>query len=226
MRGSSDLVKLTTGAFQGSARRDSLQIKLISRGSMPYGNESGGGSEGELCESSVKWNPLTFAIYNGNLRLVEHILNYKGSKGVLGNSSKLLRLPGIMKKQEGSRLFPFIVALRLNHGAMFKFFWEVEGSYTNEEVMEGIFRLMARREQSQWLHHLIGSKTAAAVFYAMSFSYRVEFVDHLLQVKADVLNEVQNLVIEEEANQESEGNRIVDSDDVDGSRSDLPSDDR
>ena len=60
----------------------------------------------------------------------------------------------------------------------------------------------------------------------MSFSYRVEFVDHLLQVKADVLNEVQNLVIEEEANQESEGNRIVDSDDVDGSRSDLPSDDR
>ena len=51
-------------------------------------------------------------------------------------------------------------------------------------------------------------------------------VDHLLQVKADVLNEVQNLVIEEEANQESEGNRIVDSDDVDGSRSDLPSDDR
>ena len=60
----------------------------------------------------------------------------------------------------------------------------------------------------------------------MSFSYRVEFVDHLLQVKADVLNEVQNLVIEEEANQESEGNRVVDSDDVDGSRSDLPSDDR
>ena len=43
---------------------------------MPYGNESGGGSEGELCESSEKWNPLTFAIYNGNLSLVKYILSF------------------------------------------------------------------------------------------------------------------------------------------------------
>ena len=95
-----------------------------------------------------------------------------------------------MKKQEGSRLFPFIVALRLNNLEMFRFFWEVEGSYTTEEVLESLFRLMARREQSQWLSHFISSNAAYSVFNAMSYSYRVEFLDHLLQVKQDVLNEL------------------------------------
>lgn len=73
---------------------------------------------------------------------------------------------------------------------MFRYFWEVEGSYTTEEVLEGLFRLMARRESSQWLNHFLTSKAAHSVFHAMSFSYRVEFLDHLLQVKADVLNEL------------------------------------
>lgn len=101
---------------------------------------------------------------------------------------------------------------------MFNFFWEIEGSYTTEEVFEGLFRLMARREHSSWLSTLITSKAAYSVFHAMSYSYRVEFLDHLLQVKADVLNELQNLVIEEE-NKDSEGggNREVNSDDVDES---------
>ena len=71
--------------------RDSLQLKLYQRTSLPYGQESGN-SSGDLVQGTEKWNPLTFAIYVGNLDLVKHLL----AKDI-GNHKRVLKLPGIFK---------------------------------------------------------------------------------------------------------------------------------
>ena len=45
-----------------------------------------------LSQSTEKWNPLTFAVYNGNLDLVKYILSKS-----LGNTRRILKIPGIFK---------------------------------------------------------------------------------------------------------------------------------
>lgn len=63
-----------------------------------------------LSQSTEKWNPLTFAIYSGNLELIKFIINKS-----TGNTKRLLKIPGLFKTQEISRLFPFVMALRLTN---------------------------------------------------------------------------------------------------------------
>ena len=69
-----------------------------------------------------------------------------------------------------------------------------------------------------------------ALFQAMSYSYRLEFVDHILQIKGEMLKEINQQVISDH-NQESSGNdkdnspvknRIVDSDDEVNSNAQNP----
>ena len=45
-----------------------------------------------LSQSTEKWNPLTFAIYSGNLELVKFIVSKS-----LGNTKRLLKIPGLFK---------------------------------------------------------------------------------------------------------------------------------
>lgn len=41
-----------------------------------------------------KWNPLTFALFNGNLDLIKYILSIS-----LTNTKKLLKIPGMFNTQ-------------------------------------------------------------------------------------------------------------------------------
>ena len=80
VRGSQDTVKLLQNPTQmAAANRDSFTLKLINRASQPYGNETFNSmndpSAVEVSQSTEKWNPLTFAIYSGNLDLVRHIIS-------------------------------------------------------------------------------------------------------------------------------------------------------
>jgi len=123
------LVKQGHGNFLGSPREDSMDFNE----SMQFNG---------LSQSTEKWNPLTFAIYAGNLDLIKYII-----KKAVGNTKRLVKIPGIFKAQEISRLFPFITALRHNDQAMFKYFWEeLDYVYSNEETFESIFRILAKTE--------------------------------------------------------------------------------
>lgn len=63
---------------------------------------------------------------------------------------------------------------------MFKFFWGMQSSYASEESFECLFRLLARREQSDWVGYFLRSRATWTVFLDMSYSYRPEFIEHLL----------------------------------------------
>lgn len=70
VRGSTDTVKLQHQA-QNPVARDSFSIKLIQRDSKLYGSESiKSGDE----YSTEKWNPVTFAIYAGNVPLIKYLM--------------------------------------------------------------------------------------------------------------------------------------------------------
>ena len=99
-----------------------------------------------------------------------------------------------------------------------------------------MFRLLARREQSEWVGYFLRSRASWTVYLDMSYGYRPEFVEHLMQVKGDVIKELSQMVIEEEnkeddddesvasrgqgrfgRGQQSHRNKVVDSDDDAGS---------
>jgi hypothetical protein len=70
---------------------------------------------------------------------------------------------------------------------MFSYFWEEIGGYLwNEEALESLIKLLARRELSELLPQVFASRTAHAIFAAMSYSYRYTFIEHLLQVKEEL----------------------------------------
>lgn len=137
---------------------------------------------------------MTFAIYNGNLDLIKFLI-----KQQTGNTQRLLKIPGIFKAQEVSRLFPFIIALRHSDVSMFQYFWdELAYVYANEDCFESLFRLLAKREQSDMMNFFLRSRATRTLFLSMSFSYRAEFVDHILDIKGEILKELTQMVIEEE----------------------------
>ena len=126
-----------------------------------------------MSQRAEKWNPLTFAIYNGNLELVKFIIQRSG-----GNLQRMLKIPGLFKTQEISRLYPFIVALRSNNVEMFKFFWtKLAFVYGTEETFVSLFKLLAKREQSELINFFLGCKVTRTLFHSMSYSYRSEFID-------------------------------------------------
>lgn len=89
---------------------------------------------------------------------------------------------------------------------MFKYFWEELGYvYSNEETFESLFRLLARREQSEMVGFFLKSRATKTFFLSMSYAYRTEFLDHVLQIKGDILKELNQQVIEEQ-NKESSSN--------------------
>jgi ankyrin repeat protein len=106
-----------------------------------------------LSQTTDKWNPLTFAVYSGNLELIKCIISK-----TQGNCKRMLKIPGIFKSQEVSRLFPFIMAIRHNNLEMFKFFWEdLAFVYSNEDTFDRLFRLLAKHEKPDLISYLLGS---------------------------------------------------------------------
>lgn len=148
---------------------------------------------------------MTFAVANGNLELTKFLFNV-----CLCNSRKMLKVPGLFNSQLFNRLFPLIVSLTqaassqsnfsVSHGVyrqdnsleMFTYFWEDLGEYMcwNEDSLESLFKLLARRELPDMLPLVFGSKTAHTIYEAMSYQYRFAFVEHLLQARHDLLDEI------------------------------------
>ena len=129
-----------------------------------------------MSQSTEKWNPLNFAIYSGNLDLIRFIINK-----AVGETKRLIKIPGIFKSQEISRLFPFIISLKHDNQQMFKFFWEeLDYIYSNEETFESVFRLLAKFEQSELVNVFLNSRPTKILYLSMSYAYRTEFLDHVL----------------------------------------------
>ncbi len=63
--------------------------------------------DNDLKISTDKWNPMTYAVYTGNLDLIKLLI-----KNTICPIKKLLKVPGLYNTQEINRLFPFVVALQ------------------------------------------------------------------------------------------------------------------
>jgi len=73
----------------------------------------------ELLERiKVKWNPMTHAIFNGNLDMIKFLF-----ESCRANSKKIVRVPGLYSTNEVSKLFPFYVSLATGNEDMFDYFW-------------------------------------------------------------------------------------------------------
>lgn len=89
---------------------------------------------------------------------------------------------------------------------MFKYFWEeMDYVYCNEETFESLFRLLARREKPDLVLFLLSSKATATLFLSMSYSYRLEYISDILQIKADILQDLSQQVIQEQHHESSSG---------------------
>jgi hypothetical protein len=47
------------------------------------------------------------------------------------------------------------------------------------------------------VNYFFSSRSTKTLFYSMSYSYRGEFIDNILQIKGEILNELNQQVIEE-----------------------------
>lgn len=63
---------------------------------------------------------------------------------------------------------------------MFSYFWEELGYLWNEDTFDNLFKLMAKRDLPDYLNMLFDSRTAKAIFDAMSYQYRFSFIEHIL----------------------------------------------
>jgi len=74
---------------------------------------------------------------------------------------------------------------------MFNYFWEDLGGYLwNEDSFEALFKLLARRELHDLVPALFSSRTTQTIFQAMSYQYRFSFIEHLLQARYDLQEEL------------------------------------
>jgi hypothetical protein len=97
VRGVTDTVKLQPNkrSSQDKQDRDSFTLKLVSQNQQFQEDSMDFNDTLKFCglsQSTEKWNPLTFAVYNGNLDLVTYILSKSH-----GNTKRLMKIPGIFK---------------------------------------------------------------------------------------------------------------------------------
>ena len=83
-----------------------------------------------------------------------------------------------------------MIALERGKREMLEFFWEELGYLWNEDTFESLFKLMARKDYSEYITFLFSSRTLHELFASMSFSYRFCFLEHILEAKADLLSEL------------------------------------
>jgi hypothetical protein len=132
---------------------------------------------------------MTHAIYNGNLELINFMFN----SGTV-NSKKIMKVPGLFSASEVNKLFPFYIAIAQDNLEMFEYFWtkhreDVQLPWT-EETLQSLFKLLAKREASQYLSLFMRSKTTTSLFKAMSHQYRFSFVEELLLAKTEIMMDV------------------------------------
>ena len=78
-------------------------------------------SEEMLERMKLKWNPMTHAIFHGNLPMIKFLFD-----NCKANSKKIIRVPGLYSTNEVNKLFPFYVALATGNDEMFEYFWTTQ----------------------------------------------------------------------------------------------------
>jgi hypothetical protein len=147
----------------------------------------------EICDFE-KWHPVTFAILNGNTEVIKYLINTS-----LCNTKKLLKVPGLYDTQLLNRLFPLIISLSPTENSawnqdMFGYFWDDLGGFLwNEDSFEALLKLVIKRELLDLIPILFRSRTTHSIFAAMSYHYRFSFIEHLLQLRNDTLDELQSV---------------------------------
>ena len=73
---------------------------------------------------------------------------------------------------------------------MFIYFWEDLGYLWSEDTLEGLFKVLVKRDLEEYLPILFRSRTSHTIFESMSYLYRFSFIEHLLQSKHDLIEEI------------------------------------
>lgn len=135
-----------------------------------------------------------------------------------------MKVPGLYNTQTLNKIFPLVVAIthatspashfsvsqgglvQGNQGMdMFRYFWEELGGYLwNEDSFECLFKLLARRELTDMVPLVFQSKTTKTIFSGMSYQYRLSFIEHLLNIKHDMMDEIQAFSQTNDGNEELE----------------------
>ena len=115
-----------------------------------------------------KWNPMTHAIFQGNLDIVRYLF-----ENCRANSKKIVRVPGLYSTNEVNKLFPFYVSLATGNEDMFDYFWTQQKKLNwTEDAFETLFAMLAKREASHAIPALLRSSTTHSLFLAMTYSYK------------------------------------------------------
>jgi len=64
----------------------------------------------------------------------------------------------------------------------------------SEESLNSLFKLLAKRQATQYLEVFLRSRTTLSLFRAMSHQYRYSFIESLLGAKAEILLEINDLL--------------------------------
>ena len=135
---------------------------------------------------------MTHAIFNGNLDMIKFLF-----ENCHANSKKIVRVPGLYSTNEVSKLFPFFVALATGNEEMFDYFWTHQKKLNwTEDAFETLFTLLAKREASHIIQLLFRSRTTHSMFQAMTYSYRDVFMERILSIEDELLDELALMVRE------------------------------
>lgn len=78
---------------------------------------------------------------------------------------------------------------------MFSYFWNDLSFLWSEDTFENLFKLLAKRGLSDYVQALFRSRTTVTIFEAMSYQYKFLFIDHILQIKHDLIEEFNELAM-------------------------------
>eukprot|EP00347_Sterkiella_histriomuscorum_P010472 403376151 len=157
----------------------------------------------EMC-STQKWNPVTFALYNCNLELLKYLL-----KTSVCNQKKLLKIPGSPNTQYINRIFPLFMAIQRNHQGMFKYFWNDLSYLWDEDTFENVFRLIVKKDLSEYVQMIFNSETLQTIFASMSYQYKFSFIQHILTSKKEFLDEINQQIMQEQENGDGEAEEYL-----------------
>jgi hypothetical protein len=78
---------------------------------------------------------------------------------------------------------------------IFSYFWkDIGGWLWNEDTLENVFELLAQRGLDDYLQIFFRSRTTQTIFEGMSYQYRFSFIERLLSIKQDLLDELNQLI--------------------------------
>lgn len=146
----------------------------------------------DLKVDTEKWNPITFAIYTWNLPLIWHLLD--NTKSLV---KKSITLPSCTLSEEKQLIFPLLYAFEGDHEEMFLYFLNTHYIIWKDDLLLNLIQTMFRSKQEmniliRYLGHVMNSEILIASFHQMSFHYRSQFIQNLINL-IEVVTEEKNM---------------------------------